>query len=163
MEVKFMNKNKSKASRKGKYFERLVAKELAKQLDKPYKSVVVRTPNSGGLQWKGDIQFLDGFPLYVECKFGYNLNLDSIMRGDQKIRYWWTKAKKEAKTENKTPVLIFSQPRFERYVLIDYSMIKGDLSVIPHILTKDGLVIFPLNYFREALIKWNFLKGGAIK
>lgn len=149
--------NGKTSSRKGKYFERLVARELAKQLDKPYKDVVVRTPNSGGLQWKGDIQFLDGFPLYVECKFGYNITLDKIMKGATILRKWWNKAVKEARSERKTPVLIFSQPRSERYAVIELSMVHGALQDIPHVLTEDGLVIFPLSKFREALIKWNFI------
>jgi len=135
----------SKTSDKGKYFERVVAKELAKQFNLEYNNNIIRTPNSGGLKYaKGDIQVLNEyFPFHVECKFGYSFSLNDLINENAKVRKFVEQAVED--NTNKIPIVIVSKPYYNRYVIIkkeylNHDNMKALLALDkPFLLTKDYL------------------------
>lgn len=61
---------------KGLRFERKMAKEFSKALDRD----IVRVPASGGLEIRSDLYdpYDPNFNLFIECKSGYNFNIGSF-------------------------------------------------------------------------------------
>ncbi len=90
--------------RKGSAYERKIAKAFGKIYGE-----LRRTPLSGGMEWKGDIQSIDGkMPFHIECK------------KQEKLNIW--KALKQAEDDcpdDKTPIVVFARNRSKDYVVIE--------------------------------------------
>ncbi len=76
-----------KSRNKGARFERRIAKILSDST----KFTFQRTPLSGGMHWKGDIQLIDGqykFPFIIECK-NWHLDINTeFSNGFKTISGW---------------------------------------------------------------------------
>jgi len=95
----------SSAQRKGKGYER----EIAKKLSKAFDCNVRRVPNSGGLDIKGDLRNLSG-PLerfVIECKKQERLNIWACLR-----QTMW-------QAGSKVGLLIFSRNNERDYVCLE--------------------------------------------
>lgn len=154
-----------KTSDKGKYFERAVAKEIATQFGFKYNQNIIRTPNSGGLKYaKGDIQVLNAyFPFHVECKFGYDFDLNDLIKENAKINNFIKQADED--NIDKIPIVIVSKPYYNRYVVVKKEYLNHDNMKILSKLNKPFL--FTNNYFCFLLedlalfYNENIFKGGT--
>ncbi len=96
------------ANQKGKRFELKIAKDLAKR----FKTDIKRTPNSGGLSFKGDILTTSGIlsEYSWECK------------NQEKLNIW--KALEQSKNDTtgslKTPLVVFTKNHELDYVALQY-------------------------------------------
>ncbi len=95
----------NKSQRKGKSYERHIAKILAETLD----TRIRRTPNSGGLDIKGDIRNLFGTleDYVIECKKQEHLNIWACLRQTMQ------------QAGSKIGLLIFSRNNERDYVCFD--------------------------------------------
>jgi hypothetical protein len=105
--------------RKGSDFERLVAKLFANAFD---CQAMKRTPNSGGLDIKGDLRAVHG-PYCRECKYRNSCPVDSFVveaKKQEHMNIWACiqQAKRQA-TGGKKWCLIFSRNKEGVYVTLD--------------------------------------------
>ena len=120
----------SSSKQKGNRNENAVAQALSDWWGAPFK----RTPNSGGLRWKGasftygDILPPESFPAVVECKHYENVDLDEMIRcapTPHNILGWWKETSDDAYrcyTETGLPVqpiLVYKQNRRPWRVVIE--------------------------------------------
>ncbi len=107
------------SKQKGSGYERRIAKILGEWWGEPFR----RTPNSGGwdkqvddgsVMATGDIIPPHGsaWPFSVECKNQEGWTLEAIMSG-RCVRFlkWWEQCRKDARTVEKLPLLIFTRNR----------------------------------------------------
>ena len=96
------------SNQKGKRFELKISKDLAKR----FKTDIKRTPNSGGLSFKGDILTTTGIlsEYSWECK------------NQEKLNIW--KALEQSKNDTtgslKTPLVVFTKNHELDYVALQY-------------------------------------------
>ena len=92
---------------KGCNYERKIAKIFTDH----FKITFCRTPLSGGMEWKGDIQPVFGeFEYHIECKKQERLNI------------WKAIAQAERDCgKEQIPIVVFSRNRSEDYVCIKLS------------------------------------------
>jgi len=149
---------------KGKYFERKIAKEIAKIFGLEYNKDIIRTPNSGGLKYaKGDIQFLTEqteLPYHFECKFGYEISLVDIQKDNSKIKNFIKQTLNDC-SKHKIPLLIISKPYFNIYVIVirkyvNFNKIDKLLKLSFVMLTMKYLV-FDFKDFKQ-IHDWGILK-----
>ena len=91
------------SQKKGANYERKIANAFGKIYGK-----LRRTPLSGGMEWKGDIQAIENdMPFSIECK------------KQEKLNIW--KALKQAEEDcpdDKIPIVVFARNRSKDYVVI---------------------------------------------
>jgi len=94
------------SQKKGANYERKIANAFGKIYGK-----LRRTPLSGGMEWKGDIQAIENdMPFSIECK------------KQEKLNIW--KALKQAEEDcpdDKIPIVVFARNRTKDYVVIELS------------------------------------------
>jgi len=95
---------------KGAAFER----RIVKMFNSNWGVKLVRTPQSGGwgqAHTKGDLVDPERkFPYFVECKNQQYWNLwGALFDGEGPLMKWWSKAAKQAKQEDRMPLLIIGQ------------------------------------------------------
>ena len=96
------------ANKKGKRFELKIAKDLAKR----FKTDIKRTPNSGGLSFKGDILTTSGIlsEYSWECKNQEKLNIWKALE----------QSEGDARGTLKTPVVVFTKNFEKDYIALQY-------------------------------------------
>jgi len=96
------------ANQKGKRFELKIAKDLAKR----FKTDIKRTPNSGGLSFKGDILTTSGIlsEYSWECKNQEKLNIWKALQ----------QSEGDARGTLKTPVVVFTKNFENDYIALKY-------------------------------------------
>ncbi len=96
------------ANQKGKRFELRIAKDLAKR----FKTDIKRTPNSGGLSFKGDILTTSGIlsEYSWECKNQEKLNIWKALQ----------QSEGDARGTLKTPVVVFTKNFENDYIALKY-------------------------------------------
>ena len=96
------------SNQKGKRFELRIAKDLAKR----FKTDIKRTPNSGGLSFKGDILTTSGIlsEYSWECKNQEKLNIWKALE----------QSKGDARGTLKTPVVVFTKNFEDDYIALKY-------------------------------------------
>jgi len=94
------------AGKKGKRFEL----DVAKRLSAAFETNIRRTPNSGGLSFKGDIIATYGIlaEFSWECKNQERLNIWSALR----------QSRQDAIASNKSPLVVFTKNREDDYVAL---------------------------------------------
>ena len=97
------------ANQKGKRFELKIAKDLAKR----FKTDIKRTPNSGGLSFKGDIMTTSGIlsEYSWECKNQEKLNIWKALE----------QSEGDARGTLKTPVVVFTKNFEKDYIALQYN------------------------------------------
>lgn len=96
------------ASQKGKRFEREIATVIANTFNIGCK----RTPQSGGMDFKGDIISLSGTPSHFhwECKHQEKLNIWNALK----------QAERDCQVD-KTPVVVFRRNHGKAYACIEFN------------------------------------------
>jgi len=96
------------ANQKGKRFELKIAKDLAKR----FKTDIKRTPNSGGLSFKGDILTTSGIlsEYSWECKNQEKLNIWKALH----------QSENDAIGTMKSPVVVFTKNFEDDYIALKY-------------------------------------------
>jgi len=96
------------ANQKGKRFELRIAKDLAKR----FQTDIKRTPNSGGLSFKGDILTTSGIlsEYSWECKNQEKLNIWKALE----------QSEGDARGTLKTPLVVFTKNFEKDYVALQY-------------------------------------------
>lgn len=96
------------ANQKGKRFELKIAKDLAKR----FKTDIKRTPNSGGLSFKGDILTTSGIlsEYSWECKNQEKLNIWKALE----------QSEGDARGTLKIPVVVFTKNFEKDYIALQY-------------------------------------------
>ena len=96
------------ANQKGKRFELKIAKDLAKR----FQTDIKRTPNSGGLSFKGDILTTSGIlsEYSWECKNQEKLNIWKALE----------QSEGDARGTLKTPLVVFTKNFEKDYVALQY-------------------------------------------
>lgn len=119
-----------------KYFERRIAKKIADMWGLTYNETVLRTPGSGSMSnFKGDIIVIgEHFPLHIECKFGYEFNLEDIIKEKATIKSFIKQAEEDC-PKNKIPVVILSRPYYGIYVIIDLKHVNTNFPLDTIFLT----------------------------
>lgn len=95
------------SQRKGKRFEREVAKYIAKKFNLKCR----RTPQSGGLEIKGDIISLSGIPARYHWE----------IKNQEKLNIW--KALEQAESDCQTPkipVVVFKRNYSRNYLVVEF-------------------------------------------
>jgi len=97
------------SNQKGKRFELKIAKNLAKL----FKTDIKRTPNSGGLSFKGDILTTSGIlsEYSWECKNQEKLNIWKALE----------QSEGDARGTLKTPVVVFTKNFEKDYIALQYN------------------------------------------
>ena len=97
------------ANKKGKRFER----DVANQLNKKFGTNVRRTPQSGGMEIKGDIICIDDNSIISEFSFE--------CKNQEKLNIW--KALKQSTADapgGKMPVVVFTKNHERDYLAIEF-------------------------------------------
>jgi len=115
------------ANRKGKGFQRKVAKIFSMWFYGGNDSKLKSTPRSGGYRNKlvGDINNLDNpdeFPLHIECKNveggQSKWDLQDLLRPKSLIEQWWHQTIDDARISSKIPALVFTRSYEKIYIAI---------------------------------------------
>jgi Holliday junction resolvase len=108
--------------RKGKTFERAVAKQMTEWLG--FK--VSPTPSSGAYGTRegwtslsGDLMFAEDFPFYVELKNRETFKLEDLFSLSGHFWDWQATAWADAKKNGKRPMLICKRNHAEPFVFLD--------------------------------------------
>ena len=92
------------SQKKGANYERKIANAFGKIYGK-----LRRTPLSGGMEWKGDIQAIENdMPFSIECKKQEKLNIWKAL-----------KQAEEDAPDDKIPIVVFARNRTKDYVVIE--------------------------------------------
>ncbi len=150
----------NKGAEKGKRFEREVAKEICRQFGWEYKVDMARTPNSGGLQLKGDIVVYNinlQFPLHIECKFGYNFTATDIVKESSNLQKFMQQAVNDC-PPGKIPVLVASSSRQPRYIIFRSKDIFVDLFIglnLSFTIITDNYIATSLEHLEKITNYWH--------
>jgi len=162
-------KKKVNGNKKGKNFERDIAKDLEKRFKEPFRRVPSSGALMGGMNFfrnkdlrqdakeilSGDIICPSWFPFSVEAKNYYDTpkihNLTSI--GDSTLDKWIEQAKLESKNAQKDWLIIFKVTiyRGSQFCVIDkkrFIEVSGGIGGESFIVYKDSL-IYDYDYFWE--------------
>lgn len=115
-------KKQGRANRtKGMVFERKVATMLGEALEMKLR----RTPLSGGWAEKeigdvipDDMAEYKKFPFYVECRNRKNWSWKQIFNAEGPVFDWYEETLSKACTVSKSPVLVFTKPYEDTYVMV---------------------------------------------
>lgn len=145
---------------KGNCFERKIAKELSIWMFDD-QNILKRHPSSGTDKciWTGDIVPLaqlptwkfEKWPFQIECKTGYDVYSPTFWKFD-KIKEWFSKAKKESEINNQEIILLICQFKYKKKLVFTNKFLNNiDYGVI--IKNEDYHII---TYYYEDLISKNF-------
>lgn len=146
----FSKKKRVNSKRKGSTFERKIAKMLNERFESKEFS---RTPGSGAfatshqnlpehLRIQGDLITPATFPFVVECKNGYDIQLDDLFKRKSDFKSFVGQAQRDAQSAGKDWMVIYQKTRRMAVVIVgEPYQVKPELSL-------DGLYfIYPLNEF----------------
>jgi Holliday junction resolvase len=146
----FSKKRRVNSKRKGSNFERKIAKILNERFETKEFS---RTPGSGAfatthknlpenLRIQGDLITPTTFPFVVECKNGYDVQLDDLFKRKSDFKSFIAQAQNDASHAGKEWMVIYQKTRRMAIVIVG-----KPYSIKPE-LVLDGLYfIYPLNEF----------------
>ena len=146
----FSKKKRVNSKRKGSNFERKIAKILNERLNTKEFN---RTPGSGAfatthkglpsyLKIQGDLITPSGFPFVVECKNGYDVQLDDLFKRKSDFFSFIKQAQGDAKAGKKEWMVIYQKTRRMAMVIVAKSY-----GVKPELVLNDAYFIYPLNEF----------------
>ena len=146
----FSKKKRVNSKRKGSTFERKIAKLLNERFDTKEFS---RTPGSGAfatshrnlpehLRIQGDLITPSNFPFVVECKNGYDVQLDDLFKHKSDFHDFIRQAQGDAKGANKEWCVIYQKTR--RMALV---VVGKPYDVNPEICLSGRYFIYPLDEF----------------
>ncbi len=146
----FSKKKRVNSKRKGSNFERKIAKILNERLDTKEFS---RTPGSGAfatthknlpenLRIQGDLITPTSFPFVVECKNGYDVQLDDLFKRKSDFKSFISQAQKDASHANKEWMVIYQKTRRMAMVVVG-----KQYDVKPELVLDKSYFIYPLNEF----------------
>ena len=138
------------SKRKGSNFERKIAKILNERLNTKEFS---RTPGSGAfatthknlpenLRIQGDLITPTSFPFVVECKNGYDVQLDDLFKRKSDFKSFISQAQKDASHANKEWMVIYQKTRRMAVVVVG-----KQYDVKPELVLDKSYFIYPLNEF----------------
>ena len=146
----FSKKKRVNSKRKGSNFERKIAKILNERLNTKEFS---RTPGSGAfatthknlpenLRIQGDLITPTSFPFVVECKNGYDVQLDDLFKRKSDFKSFISQAQKDASHANKEWMVIYQKTRRMAVVVVG-----KQYDVKPELVLDKSYFIYPLNEF----------------
>jgi len=146
----FSKKKRVNSKRKGSTFERKIAKILNERLGTKEFS---RTPGSGAfatshknlpdhLRIQGDLITPVDFPFVVECKNGYDVQIDDLFKRKSDFHSFVKQAQSDAKSAKKDWMVIYQKTR--RMALV---IVGERYSVKPELVLDERYFIYPLNEF----------------
>ena len=139
-----------KSRTKGHGFER----QVRNILQDAWEMRLERTPMSGGwgkMKTGGDILGNDDFPLYIECRKQEGWKLDQLFKGKGVLWDWWEEVKEKSKSEERTPIVVFSRNHAPIYVMCYSLMIpfRGEVDNIPCFTSHDAIVVLLEHFVKE--------------
>tara|TARA_R110002167_G_scaffold319086_1_gene524789 strand:+ start:115 stop:630 length:516 start_codon:yes stop_codon:yes gene_type:complete len=146
----FSKKKRVNSKRKGSNFERKIAKILNERFNTKEFN---RTPGSGAfatthkdlpdhLRIQGDLITPVTFPFVIECKNGYDVQLDDLFKRKSDFKSFISQAQNDASHADKDWMVIYQKTRRMAIVIVG-----KPYSIKPE-LVLDGLYfIYPLNEF----------------
>ena len=146
----FSKKRRVNSKRKGSTFERKIAKMLNERFETKEFS---RTPGSGAfattnknlpehLRIQGDLITPSTFPFVVECKNGYDVQLDDLFKRKSDFKSFISQAQNDASHANKDWMVIYQKTR--RMALV---VVGKPFQVKPELVLDGKYFIYPLNEF----------------
>ena len=146
----FSKKKRVNSKRKGSTFERKIAKMMNERFETKEFS---RTPGSGAfatshknlpenLRISGDLITPITFPFVVECKNGYDVQLDDLFKRKSDFHSFVKQAQGDAKGANKDWMVIYQKTR--RMALV---VVGKPYGVTPEISLNGKYFIYPLDEF----------------
>ena len=146
----FSKKKRVNSKRKGSTFERKIAKMLNERL---HTKEFSRTPGSGAfatspknlpahLRIQGDLITPVNFPFAVECKNGYDVQLDDLFKRKSDFQSFIKQAQGDAKSAKKEWMVIYQKTR--RMALV---IVGKRYNVKPELVLNESYFIYPLNEF----------------
>ena len=146
----FSKKKRVNSKRKGSNFERKIAKILNERLNTKEFN---RTPGSGAfatthqglpdyLKIQGDLITPSGFPFVVECKNGYDVQIDDLFKRKSDFFSFIKQAQSDAKAGKKEWMVIYQKTRRMAMVIVSKAY-----AVKPELVLNNTYFIYPLNEF----------------
>ena len=146
----FSKKRRVNSKRKGNAFERKIAKLLNERLGTKEFS---RTPGSGAfatshknlpehLKIQGDLITPSQFPFIVECKNGYDVQIDDLFKRKSDFKSFVKQAQSDAKSAGKEWMVIYQKTRRMAIVIVG-----KPYSTSPELCLNSEYFIYPLNEF----------------
>ena len=146
----FSKKKRVNSKRKGSTFERKIAKMLNERFGTKEFS---RTPGSGAfatshknlpeqLRIQGDLITPSTFPFVVECKNGYDIQLDDLFKRKSDFKAFVSQAQNDAQHAGKDWMVIYQKTR--RMALV---IVGEPYQVTPELSLNGKYFIYPLNEF----------------
>ena len=138
------------SKRKGSNFERKIAKMLNERL---HTKEFSRTPGSGAfatthkglpehMKIQGDLITPSGFPFVIECKNGYDVQLDDLFKRKSDFFSFIKQAQSDAKAANKSWMVIYQKTRRMAMVIVPEAY-----NVKPELVLDETYFIYPLEKF----------------
>ena len=135
---------------KGSNFERKIAKMLNERL---HTKEFSRTPGSGAfatthkglpehMKIQGDLITPSGFPFVIECKNGYDVQLDDLFKRKSDFFSFIKQAQSDAKAANKSWMVIYQKTRRMAMVIVPEAY-----NVKPELVLDKTYFIYPLEKF----------------
>jgi Holliday junction resolvase len=148
----FSKKKRVNSKRKGSNFERKIAKQLNERFNTKEFS---RTPGSGAfatthknlpeqLRIQGDLITPVSFPFVVECKNGYDVQLDDLFKRKSDFKSFIAQAQNDASHANKEWMVIYQKTR--RMALV---IVGKPYQVKPELVLDGEYFIYPLKEFLQ--------------
>jgi len=146
----FSKKRRVNSKRKGSNFERKIAKVLNERFGTKEFS---RTPGSGAfatthrnlpehLRIQGDLITPVTFPFVVECKNGYDVQLDDLFKRKSDFKAFISQAQNDASHADKDWMVIYQKTR--RMALV---VVGKPYQIKPELVLDGSYFIYPLNEF----------------
>ena len=146
----FSKKKRVNSKRKGSNFERKIAKMLNERL---HTKEFSRTPGSGAfatthkglpehMKIQGDLITPSGFPFVIECKNGYDVQLDDLFKRKSDFFSFIKQAQSDAKAANKSWMVIYQKTRRMAMVIVPEAY-----NVKPELVLDETYFIYPLEKF----------------
>ena len=146
----FSKKKRVNSKRKGSSFERKIAKTFNERLGTKEFS---RTPGSGAfatshknlpdhLRIQGDLITPSEFPFVVECKNGYDVQIDDLFKRKSDFHSFVKQAQGDAKSAKKEWMVVYQKTR--RMALV---IVGKPYSVSPELSLSGKYFIYPLDEF----------------
>ena len=146
----FSKKPRVNSKRKGNNFERKIANELNKRFGTKEFN---RTPGSGAfatthknlpgyLHIYGDLIAPETFPFVIECKNGYDVQLDDLFKRKSNFKAFISQAQNDASHARKEWMVIYQKTR--RMALV---VVGKPYQVTPELVLDGKYFIYPLDEF----------------
>jgi hypothetical protein len=148
----FSKKKRVNSKRKGSTFERKIAKMLNERL---HTKEFSRTPGSGAfatshkglpahMKIQGDLITPSSFPFIIECKNGYDVQLDDLFKRKSDFFSFIKQAQSDAKAAKKDWMVIYQKTR--RMALVIVGKAYG---AKPELVLDQRYFIYPLEKFLQ--------------